>query len=105
MCRFIILKEGTTQVPVRVEEVVRFEGMGSYTNVHLKNGKMYMQCKYIGYWEDKVKETGLFMRLHKSHLVQHSLIFSFNKTSVTLKDNSRLDISGQGYISPQELFT
>jgi len=104
MSRFITLKKGTNHRPVLVEDIVRFQGMGSYTLVYLKNGKVYMQCKYIGYWEGEVRESGLFMRVHKSHLVQHCFIVSFNKTDVLLKDNSHLDVSEKGYTNLQRFF-
>ena len=104
MCRFIVLKEGNLSVPIPVDEVVRFEAMSSYTNVYLKNGRIHRQCGHIGYWEEKVKKTALFLRVHKSHLVNSQYIISFSKAGVFLKDNSSMDISAQGHINLQIFF-
>ena len=107
MCRFIILKEGDTCTPFEVRDIIRFEACGSYTNVYFINGTSSKQCGYLGDWQGKVKSSGLFVRIDRSHLVNYQQIISYSRAGgVLLKDKTtRLPLSVEGLIQLMGLFS
>jgi two-component system LytT family response regulator len=74
----------STYVPLG--DIVRFEADGGYTNVHLNSNEVKVICSSLCEQYEKVKDSGLFFRIHKAHLVNTRYIFRifFNGTLVLL---------------------
>ena len=53
---------------VPVQEIVRCQANGNFTDFHFVDGKKKMICRTLKFYEDALSELG-FMRVHKSHLV------------------------------------
>lgn len=105
MCRFIVLKDGDNCTPFTVQKVIRFEGCGSYTNIFLINGISSRQCGYLGDWYEKVKSSGLFIRIDRSHLVNYHYVITFNRSGVLMEGNTmRLPLSPRGFTLLQGIF-
>lgn len=81
-----------TYVPLT--DIVRFEANGGYTNVHLSNKEVRVISSSLCEQYEKVKDSGLFFRIHKAHLVNVRYIFRifFNGT-VMLSDGTELPVS------------
>jgi len=104
---FILLKEGESRIPVRMQDVVYLEACRAYTNIFIVNGTCSKQCGSICHWYEKVKDSGLFLRIDRSHLVNYNQILSFNGTGyVLLKDQhtTRLPLSHEGYLELLDFF-
>ena len=106
MCRFIILREGKSCTPVEVFDVVYMVACGAYTNIFLISGTSSKQCGNMSSWQEKIKTSGLFFRIDRSHLVNYRQILSFHSAGyVLLKDKStRLPLSHEGYIILLDFF-
>lgn len=92
--RKLILKTQEKIYSVDSRNIVRFKSEGSYTMVHLEDGKRIMVSKIIKEFEDLLAPEG-FIRVHQSHLINLTQIFCFEKldSSLTMKDNSKVPVS------------
>ena len=105
MCRYLLLRKGSTCYPVRVEKIVRFESCKGYTCVYLENNEVYKECGHIGLFEKKVFPSGLFVRVNRSDLINNIYIVSFSHAGgVLLGDGTRLPLTMQGYIDLLGIF-
>lgn len=78
---------------ISINEIVHCKAQGSYTSIHLSNGKTELASKALHDFEEILPETQ-FIRIHKSHLVNRKFIESINKKGfVVLKGNEMLEIS------------
>ena len=48
--------------------------MGEYTLAHTTDGKQYWRCGYLGGLNKELQHTRLFLRIHKSMLVNKTYI-------------------------------
>ena len=73
---------------VMVDEIIRCESSGNYTNFVLSNGEVKMVSKPLGHYEDLLKTSGFF-RTHKKHLINFSCVSSWErgKTSTVVLSN------------------
>ena len=80
---------------IRVTDIVRFESEGGYTTVHVVNNKKIVSTRSIKEYDDLLTEHGFF-RVHRSHLINLSLIKAFkrsNQNTVTMVDDSEVEVS------------
>lgn len=64
----LAVREATGIRFLRVEEVVRCEAEGNYTQIHLGNGSVVLSAKSLKEYEQLLEEEGFF-RVHHSHLI------------------------------------
>jgi two-component system LytT family response regulator len=62
---------------VRLEEVVRLQANGNFTDIHLANKTKKMACRFLKHYEDLL--TFPFMRVHRSHLINCDFVRAYNK--------------------------
>ena len=68
---------------------------GSYCEIKLIDGKSITVSKPLKHIENQIEKNSTFIKIHKSYLVNTSVIKSLDRTTneVILKDDSRLPIS------------
>ena len=78
-----------------LNDILYFEAEGSYTTIHHKSGKD-LAVKKIKHFEDLLSADKRFLRIHRSYLINVSLIKKYSKKdglSVTYDDKTLLPIS------------
>lgn len=78
-----------------LNDILYFEAEGSYTTIHHKNGTD-LTVKKIKHFEDLLANDKRFFRIHRSYLINVSLIKKYSKKdglSVTYDDRTLLPIS------------
>ena len=78
-----------------LNDILYFEADGSYTTIHHKNGSD-LTVKKIKHFEDLLSSDKRFFRIHRSYLINVSLIKKYSKKeglSVTYDDRTLLPIS------------
>lgn len=80
---------------VNISEIVYCQADGSYTHIHLLNGKKITTSRLLKLIEELLPEE-TFFRIHKSSLVNLNLIKRYNKLDghqVLMENNVLLDVS------------
>ncbi len=90
------LPDGGGLTFVNLDEIVRCESEGNYTNIFLSNGKKILVAKTMGEYEDQFKGEKFF-RIHRSHLINVNHLKKFVKggssSYVLMSDGSKADVS------------
>jgi two-component system LytT family response regulator len=69
-------KKGYDFIPIA--DILRLEAQGSYTEVHLSDGKNYLTSKNIKEYEDMLP-ADTFCRVHHAHLVNLNFIRTYHR--------------------------
>ncbi|PBQ31062.1 DNA-binding response regulator [Sphingobacteriaceae bacterium] len=90
----LVLKTMERIYSVHLNEIIRFQSEGSYTEVYLEKGKKIVVSKLLKEFDELLSSNG-FIRVHQSHLINSEFIFCFEKTQnlVTMKDDSTVPVS------------
>ncbi len=78
-----------------LNDILYFEAEGSYTTIHHKKGKD-LTVKKVKYFEDLLANDHRFFRIHRSYLINVTLIKKYSKKdglSITFDDRNMLPIS------------
>ena len=62
---------------VSLDEVVRLQGNGNFTDIILQNGQKKMACRFLKHYEDLLNFP--FMRVHRSHVINCDFVRAYNK--------------------------
>jgi len=79
---------------VKMEEIVRLQGNGNFTDIYLNNKTKKMVCRFLKHFEEILPPP--FVRVHKSHIVNTDFVKSYHKNSggyATLADGTEIEIS------------
>ncbi len=79
---------------VKMEEIIRLQGNGNFTDLYLTNGSRKMVCRFLKHFAEILPYP--FVRVHKSHIINVNHVKSYHKGTggyVTLTDKSEVDIS------------
>ncbi len=79
---------------IRMEDIVRLQGNGNFTDIYLSNGQKKMACRFLKHYAEILPYP--FIRVHKSHIINISLVKSFHKSLggyVILQDETEVAIS------------
>lgn len=80
---------------IPVKDIIRLNGSGNYTDIHLKDGKKKVVSKVLRHFEELLEDQG-FMRIHKSHLIALESIQAYHRGrggSVTMIDGAEIEVS------------
>jgi two-component system LytT family response regulator len=102
---FLIQKTSTTiTIPtafgfhiIAVQNILRCEAKGSYTNIYLNDGKNYTASKSLKEYEE-ILPSDLFFRTHHSHLVNMNFVIRYNKGkggTIEMKDKSTIPLAAR----------
>ena len=79
---------------IKMEDIIRLQGNGNFTDIHLTNGSKKMVCRFLKHFEEILPYP--FVRVHKSHIINVLFVLSFHKAMggyVTMEDRSEIEIS------------
>lgn len=79
---------------VRMEEIVRLQGNGNFTDIFLRDKTKKMVCRFLKHFSEILPYP--FVRIHKSHIINVNYVKSYHKNSggyVVLEDGNEIEIS------------
>lgn len=79
---------------IKMEDIIRLQGNGNFTDIFLVNGNKKMACRFLKHYAEILPYP--FMRVHKSHIINLNFIKSYHRSLggyVVLADNSEVFIS------------
>ena len=79
---------------VRMEDIIRLQGNGNFTDIYLTGKQKKMVCRFLKYFTELLPLP--FVRVHKSHIINLNRIRSYHKASggyAVLDDNTEIEIS------------
>ena len=82
---------------IEISSIVRCEGEGNYTHIHLKTGENILASKTLKEFDELLTEHN-FLRVHQSHLINLNEVKSYVKTDggyIKMKDGTSVSISRQ----------
>jgi len=80
---------------VKIEDIIRIQGEGSYSKIFIKDGRNIVVSKDLKEYEEQLQEDN-FYRVHKSHLINISHVKSTSHRGggiIILTDNSKIPVS------------
>jgi len=91
----IILNVGECVEIHRVEDIIRCESEGNYTNFYFKDKKKLMVSRTLKEFDEMLSSQGFF-RIHQSHLINVNYLVKYNKSDggyAVMSDGSQAPIS------------
>lgn len=79
---------------VKMEDIVRLQGNGNFTDIYLEDKTKKMVCRFLKYFTEILPYP--FMRVHKSHIINVNYVKAYHKSSggyVVLYDGTEIEIS------------
>ncbi|MDR1505278.1 MAG: LytTR family DNA-binding domain-containing protein [Prevotella sp.] len=79
---------------VKMEDIIRLQGNGNFTDIYLKDKSKKMVCRFLKHFSEILPYP--FIRIHKSHIINFNFVKSYHKNSggyVTLEDGTEIEIS------------
>lgn len=79
---------------VKMEDIIRLQGNGNFTDIYLKDKSKKMVCRFLKHFHEILPYP--FIRVHKSHIINFNYVKSYHKNSggyVTLSDGTEIEIS------------
>ncbi len=78
---------------VSPEDIIRLEAKSNYTNIHLRDQKIFVSAKVLKNYDRQLQPFG-FIRTHRSHLVnRRHVLFVDEGNEVVMNDASVAEIS------------
>lgn len=79
---------------IKMDDIIRLQGNGNFTDIFLKDGSKKMACRFLKHYDEVLSYP--FIRVHKSHIINVECVKSYHKNAggyVVLSDKSEIDIS------------
>lgn len=79
---------------VKMEDIMRLQGNGNFTDIYLKDKSKKMVCRFLKHFTEILPLP--FVRIHKSHIINVNYVKSYHKSSggyVVLNDDTEVEIS------------
>lgn len=79
---------------VRMEEIIRLQGNGNFTDIYLADGSKKMVCRLLKHFVDLLSYP--FVRVHRSHIINVDCVKSYHKGAggwVVLNNGTEVEIS------------
>ena len=79
---------------VKMEDIIRLQGNGNFTDIYLKDKSKKMVCRFLKHFGEILPYP--FIRIHKSHIINFNFVKLYHKNSggyVTLEDGTEIEIS------------
>lgn len=80
---------------VKVNEILRCQGNGNFTDFYLADGSKKMICRTLKFYEDVLTDFD-FMRVHRSHLVNMQFVKAYKRGkggTLVMEDGSQVEVS------------
>jgi len=82
---------------IKMEEILRLQGNGNFTDIYLSDGTKKMACRFLKHYAEILPLP--FIRIHKSHVININFVKSYHKSLggyVVMTDGSEVFVSA-GY--------
>lgn len=79
---------------IKMEEIIRLQGNGNFTDIYLRNKTKKMVCRFLKHFGEILPYP--FIRVHKSHIINANYVKSYHKNSggyIVLEDNTEIEVS------------
>ncbi|MBB4034711.1 two-component system LytT family response regulator [Dysgonomonas hofstadii] len=79
---------------VKMEDIIRLQGNGNFTDIYLRDKSKKMVCRFLKHFSEILPYP--FIRVHKSHIINTNYVKSYHKNSggyLTLEDGTEIEIS------------
>lgn len=79
---------------VKMENIIRLQGNGNFTDIYLKDKTKKMVCRFLKHFEEILPLP--FVRVHKSHIINLDYVKSYHRGSggyIVLEDDNEIEIS------------
>ena len=79
---------------VKMEDIIRLQGNGNFTDIYLRDKSKKMVCRFLKHFSEILPYP--FVRIHKSHTVNFNFVKAYHKNSggyVVLEDETEIEIS------------
>jgi len=79
---------------IRMEQIVRLQGNGNFTDIFLNDGSKKMACRFLKHYAEILPYP--FVRIHKSHIINIHTVKSFHRGAggyVLLQDETEVPVS------------
>ncbi|WP_419868395.1 LytR/AlgR family response regulator transcription factor [Chryseobacterium sp. CT-SW4] len=78
---------------VKIEDIIRLQADGNFTQVYLKDTSRKMVCRFLKHFDDLLDAP--FVRVHRSHIINTDFVKSYHKSgTATLLDDTEIEVSG-----------
>jgi len=91
----IAISSSNSKEFIQIENIIRLEASGSYTNIHLTNERVIVASKKIKEFEDILSDH-LFVRIHNSHMINLNEVTKYYKHEggwIGLSDGSEVPLA------------
>ena len=82
---------------VKIDDIIRFEANGTYTNIHTVKKEKIVASKNVKEFEDILPKTHFF-RIHNSHLVNINRLAKYSKGrggTITMEDGTQIEVASR----------
>lgn len=77
----------------KIDEIIRLQADGNFTQIFLKDGSKKMVCRFLKHFDDLLGFP--FVRVHRSHIINFNLVKSYHKNGeIVLQDGTEIEVSG-----------
>lgn len=79
---------------VKMEDIVRLQGNGNFTDVFLRDRSKKMVCRFLKHFTEILPYP--FVRVHKSHIINVNYVTAYHKSLggyVVLEDGTEIEVS------------
>lgn len=90
----IVLPTQTGFEVIKMAEIVRLQGNGNFTDIHLVDKSKKMVCRFLKHFSELLPHP--FVRIHKSHIININFVKEYHKSCggyVVLHDNTEIEVS------------
>lgn len=78
---------------VKIDEIVRLQADGNFTQIYLQNGSKKMVCRFLKFFAELLDFP--LVRVHRSHIVNFNFVKSYHKNGeIVLNDGTEIEVSG-----------
>ncbi|MDB5280777.1 MAG: hypothetical protein JWR61_5732 [Ferruginibacter sp.] len=92
--KYLHIKDQGETIPIPLDEIVFLQAEGAYSKIYLIKNREYITAKTLKSMTDVLGKD--FIRIHKSYIINKTMIKSFKKNSLTTIHNTCLPVSRVG---------
>ena len=94
----IAVPSGNSLLFLETEKIIFIKGEGAYSEINCENNEKYLVSRNLKNFEDIICFNSIFVRTHKSYIVNTQFIRAYNKSdggSLELKNGLQLPLSNE----------
>lgn len=77
---------------VKIDEIMRLQADGNFTQIYLHDGSKKMVCRFLKFFDELLDFP--LVRVHRSHIVNFNFVKSYHKNGeIMLQDDTEIEVS------------